>query len=196
MPGNGANQFPIAHADPPGALLPAVSFFGGFRTPALVPVDRSAMGPSSETAARPHHLRHRTSWHREQIVPHVRAAWREKSTLHGVVFEKKRIPKPPGMPWHTPGRGAPCSSVGGSAPGAGRPGPESGCSQAESPLICCKSQSPLAWELGPERRVLRAPREHGSVSPSPSPARRQADRPSRARSAARSAASGRTPRAG
>jgi hypothetical protein len=33
----------IAHADPPGALLPAVSFFGGFRTPALVPVDRSAL---------------------------------------------------------------------------------------------------------------------------------------------------------
>jgi hypothetical protein len=30
-------------ADPPGALLPAVSFFGGFRTPALVPVDRSAL---------------------------------------------------------------------------------------------------------------------------------------------------------
>jgi hypothetical protein len=42
-PGNGANQFPIAHADPPGALVPAVSFFGGFRTPALVPVDRSAL---------------------------------------------------------------------------------------------------------------------------------------------------------
>jgi hypothetical protein len=31
------------HADPPGALVPAVSFFGGFRTPALVPVDRSAL---------------------------------------------------------------------------------------------------------------------------------------------------------
>jgi hypothetical protein len=31
-----------APADPPGALLPAVSFFGGFRTPALVLVDRSA----------------------------------------------------------------------------------------------------------------------------------------------------------
>src|ERR1700733_8099751 len=40
---NGANQFPIALADPPGALLPAVSFLGGFRTPALVPVDRSAL---------------------------------------------------------------------------------------------------------------------------------------------------------
>ena len=40
---NGANQFPIARADPPGALVPAVSFFGGFRTPALVPVDRSAL---------------------------------------------------------------------------------------------------------------------------------------------------------
>jgi hypothetical protein len=40
---NGANQFPIDTADPPGALVPAVSFFGGFRTPALVPVDRSAL---------------------------------------------------------------------------------------------------------------------------------------------------------
>jgi hypothetical protein len=35
--------FPIALADPPGALLPTVSFLGGFRTPALVPVDRSAL---------------------------------------------------------------------------------------------------------------------------------------------------------
>jgi hypothetical protein len=42
-PSNGANQFPIARADPPGALVPAVSFFGGFRTPALAPVDRSAL---------------------------------------------------------------------------------------------------------------------------------------------------------
>jgi hypothetical protein len=45
---NVANQFPIAPADPPGALLPAVSFFGGFRTPAPVPVDRSRW-PASET---------------------------------------------------------------------------------------------------------------------------------------------------
>jgi hypothetical protein len=40
-----------------------------------------------------------------------------------------------------------------------RPGPESGCSQAQSPLICCKSQSPVAWEFGPEGRArARAPR--------------------------------------
>ncbi len=72
---NGANQFPIALADPPGALLPAVSFLGGFRTPALVPGDRSRW-PASET----HHrtccqdllrLIRKIAMHRRHLVPAV-----------------------------------------------------------------------------------------------------------------------------
>jgi hypothetical protein len=46
----------LADKAAPGALLPAVSFFGGFRTPAPVPVDRSRW-PASET----HHIKRRES---------------------------------------------------------------------------------------------------------------------------------------
>src|SRR5262245_23790871 len=43
-----AGQIPIVPAEP-GAPLPAPSFPGGFRTPALVPAEALVMGPASET---------------------------------------------------------------------------------------------------------------------------------------------------
>jgi hypothetical protein len=48
-----AHARPKAPADPPGALLPAVSFFGGFRTPALVPVDRSVLAGIRNPSQKP-----------------------------------------------------------------------------------------------------------------------------------------------
>jgi hypothetical protein len=72
-PGNGANQFPIAHADPPGALVPAVSFFGGFRTPALVPVDRSALAGIRNP-----------SHNRTQAAQRCFVASEQRPTVHGM----------------------------------------------------------------------------------------------------------------
>src|SRR5215467_14847911 len=52
----GANQIPIAPTEP-GALCPALSFPGGFRTPALGARGGINIGPASET----HHTTHHTS---------------------------------------------------------------------------------------------------------------------------------------
>ena len=57
-----ANQFPIARAARSGAPFPAVSFLGGFRTPALVRVERPSW-PASET--------HHTSGHCARIPSHI-----------------------------------------------------------------------------------------------------------------------------
>ena len=52
-----ANQFPIARAARSGAPFPAVSFLGGFRTPALVRVERSSVAGIRNPSHKP-----RRSW--------------------------------------------------------------------------------------------------------------------------------------
>jgi hypothetical protein len=60
-----ANQFPIARAARSGAPFPAVSFLAGFRTPALIRVERPSW-PASET--------HHTSG-----LPRCKCEWRSKA---------------------------------------------------------------------------------------------------------------------
>jgi hypothetical protein len=77
-----ANQFPIARAARSGAPFPAVSFLAGFRTPALIRVERPSW-PASETNHRsgpsPQDLASRSNYHqvlryKHQYITLVRSA--------------------------------------------------------------------------------------------------------------------------
>jgi hypothetical protein len=87
-----------APPDPPGALLPAVSFFGGFRTPALVPVDRSALaGIRNPSHKPPPALQKGYSLTRGGEAPSLRFRLRPLAQYGGLAWDGFSTLLPPGV---------------------------------------------------------------------------------------------------